>query len=143
MFFSGKRPTNLGVKNGKLLPCPDSPNCVSSQIDSDNLSNANNSYNHKIAPFIFGDNSESDMLRLKNILTYKSGISIITSNKNYIHAECKTPMMGFVDDLEFYCEPDNSICHVRSASRLGHSDFGKNRSRIEEIRSKFISSADQ
>ncbi|MFK8066941.1 MAG: DUF1499 domain-containing protein [Gammaproteobacteria bacterium] len=143
MIFSGKRPTNLGVKNHKLLPCPDSPNCACSQNVTDNSYDSGNSNNHKIAPFIFGDNPENDMLRLKNILIYKKGLAVITSNKNYIHAECKTPMMGFVDDLEFYCEPDQNICHVRSASRLGHSDFGKNRSRIEEIRLKFISTTDQ
>jgi uncharacterized protein (DUF1499 family) len=65
------------------------------------------------------------------------GVTIITSEDGYIYAECKTPLMGFVDDLEFYFDPDNKVFHVRSASRLGYRDFDVNRNRVEEIRSLF------
>ena len=45
--------------------------------------------------------------------------------------------MGYVDDVEFYLNADKGIIEVRSASRLGQSDLGVNRDRIETIRSKF------
>jgi uncharacterized protein (DUF1499 family) len=44
--------------------------------------------------------------------------------------------MGFVDDVEFLIEPNTQVIHVRSASRLGQSDLGVNRQRIEMIRAK-------
>ena len=53
----------------------------------------------------------------------------------YLYAEFATPLMGFVDDVEFYC--DGKVIQVRSASRLGYSDLGVNRKRIEEIRAAF------
>ncbi len=128
MIFSGTRPENLGVKGGQLASCPKSPNCVSSQNDSEK---------HGIEPFTFNGNPIQEMICLKDILNNMKGVTIIDSKDDYIYAECKTPLMGFVDDLEFYWDSENSVCHVKSASRLGHSDFNKNRSRVEEIRTLF------
>ena len=128
MIFSGKRPNNLGVKNGKLALCPDKPNCVSSQNDTEK---------HEIDPFMFNGDPVQEMTQLKSILNNMKGVTIITSEEDYLYAECKTLLMGFVDDLEFYWDPENNVCHVRSASRLGYRDFGKNRSRVEEIRVLF------
>ena len=128
MIFSGRRPNNLGVKNGQLAACPNKPNCISSQ---------NNSEKHGIEPFKFDGDPSQELTRIQNILENMKGITIITSNNDYIYAECKTPLMGFVDDLEFYLDSESSVFHVRSASRLGYRDFGKNRSRVEEIREIF------
>jgi uncharacterized protein (DUF1499 family) len=47
-----------------------------------------------------------------------------------------TRLMRFVDDAEFYLDEKAGVIHVRSASRLGSSDFGVNRARIESIRAK-------
>lgn len=128
MIFSGKRPNNLGVKDGQLAPCPNRPNCVSSQSVSER---------HAIEPVIFTSDPEKEMIRLKNFLSEMKGVTIITAEDNYIYAECKTPLMGFVDDLEFYWDSESKVCHVRSASRLGYRDFGVNRDRIEKIRVLF------
>ncbi len=128
MFFSGKRPDNIGVKDGQLASVPKSPNCVSSQ---------NYSEKYAIEPFQFNGAPAEEMLRLKDILSNMKGVTIISSEENYIYAECKTPLMGFVDDLEFYWDSKNNVCHLRSASRLGYRDFNKNRSRVEEIRTLF------
>ncbi len=128
LIFSGRRPKNLGIKNGQLAVCPNKPNCVSSQNDSEK---------HGIDPFEFDGDPSLELTRIQNILENMEGITVITSNNDYIYAECKTPLIGFVDDLEFYLDSESSVFHVRSASRLGYRDFGKNRSRVEEIREIF------
>ncbi|ACB49404.1 DUF1499-containing protein [Crocosphaera subtropica ATCC 51142] len=120
--FSGTRPNNLGVKNGQLTACPGTPNCVNSQ-SSDPQS--------KIAPLPMISITE-----LKKIIESMERTTIIEETNDYLYAEFKTPLMGFVDDVEFYLDSDQNVIHVRSASRLGKSDLGVNRKRVEEIRSK-------
>ncbi len=120
--FSGTRPNNLGVKNDKLTPCPGTPNCVNSQ-SSDSQS--------KIAPLPM-----ISMAELKKIVENMERTTIIEETNDYLYAEFKTPLMGFVDDVEFYFDSGQNVIHVRSASRLGKSDLGVNRKRVEEIRSK-------
>ena len=128
MIFAGKRPSNLGVKNGKLAPCPSSPNCVSSQ-STDAL--------HQIAPLTFTSTPEQALAKLKSIIQSLPRTQIITETEDYLYAEFKSALLGFVDDVEFYLDQNANIIHVRSASRLGQSDLGVNRQRIETIRAKF------
>jgi len=59
---------------------------------------------------------------------------IIRFTDDYIHAECTSAVFGFVDDLELHLKPAEKIIAVRSASRLGHSDLGVNRKRVEGLR---------
>ncbi|MBW4465600.1 MAG: DUF1499 domain-containing protein [Pegethrix bostrychoides GSE-TBD4-15B] len=131
--FSGKRPENLGVKNSKLAVCPNTPNCVSSQMpDSD--------AEHKINPLAYNSAPAEALAKLKSIITSMERSEIISETGDYIYAEFASALMGYVDDVEFYVDPSqpNQI-QVRSASRLGQSDLGVNRKRIEEIRSKLSS----
>jgi uncharacterized protein (DUF1499 family) len=130
MVFAGKRPNNLGVSNGKLTPCPNSPNCVSSQ-STDAL--------HAIAPLTYNSNPEQAIANLKKVIDSLPRTKIITESKDYLYAEFKSALMGFVDDVEFYLDLNSKVIHVRSASRLGQSDLGVNRKRIETIRAKFNS----
>ncbi|MBD6617075.1 DUF1499 domain-containing protein [Komarekiella sp. 'clone 1'] len=124
MVFAGKRPNNLGVSNGKLAPCPNSPNCVSSQSSD---------ATHQIAPLITS-NPEGAIATLKGIIQSLPRTKIITESQDYLYAEFKSALMGFVDDVEFYLDRKANVIHVRSASRLGQSDLGVNRQRIETIR---------
>ncbi len=62
---------------------------------------------------------------------------IVASTNIYIHAEFASAMFRFVDDVEFYFEDSRNIIHVRSASRVGYSDMGVNRKRIEQVRKLF------
>ncbi|MGH8454105.1 MAG: DUF1499 domain-containing protein [Nevskiales bacterium] len=126
MKLSGKRPTNLGVTNGKLAPCPSKPNCVSSQAPDKA---------HAIAPLAFKGDAAAAMQKLKKLLESMPRTQIVDSRADYLYAECSTAMMGFVDDVEFYC--DGKVIHARSASRLGYSDWSVNRKRIEAIRAAF------
>lgn len=128
MMFEGKRPVDLGVKDGKLKACPNTPNCVSSQTSSPQ--------SRVPAIFIKGE-VKAEMQRLADVIASFQGHTIISKTENYIYAECKTRLFGFVDDLEYYWCEKTKACHVRSASRFGYTDFGKNRARAEAIRLRF------
>ncbi len=126
--FSGTRPTNLGVTAGNLLDCPNSPNCVSSQsTDAE----------HKISPLTYTGDPAQALESLKAVISSMPRTKIITAEGNYLYAEFTSALMGYVDDVEFYLNTDKSIIEVRSASRLGESDLGVNRDRVESIRAKF------
>ena len=120
--FSGTRPTNLGVKDGKLAACPGTPNCVCSQSEDPKFTI------DPLPPISIGD--------LKTIVANMERTTIIEETDNYLYAEFKSKLMGYVDDVEFYLDSDANVIQVRSASRLGKSDLGVNRKRIEEIRSQ-------
>jgi uncharacterized protein (DUF1499 family) len=120
--FTGTRPSNLGVEDGKLAACPGSPNCVNSQSDDPQA---------KISPL-----PGVTVAELKKVVTSMVGATVIEEKDNYLYAEFKSKLMGYVDDVEFYLDLSTNSVQVRSASRLGKSDLGVNRKRIEEIRSK-------
>lgn len=122
--FSGERPSNLGVKDGKLAACPGTPNCVNSQSDDSQS---------KIEPLPAKSISE-----IKKVVEGMEGTTIIEETDNYLYAEFKSKLMGYVDDVEFYLDSNANAVQVRSASRLGKSDLGVNRKRVEEIRSKLL-----
>lgn len=120
--FSGEKPSNLGVKDGKLTACPGTPNCVNSQSDDPQS---------KIEPL-----PAVSITKIKETVEAMERTTIIEETDNYLYAEFKSKLMGYVDDVEFYLDSDANVTHVRSASRLGKSDLGVNRKRVEEIRSK-------
>ncbi|WP_449420667.1 DUF1499 domain-containing protein [Phormidium nigroviride] len=126
-MFAGKRPTNLGVQSGQLAPCPNSPNCVSS-FSQDN--------EHKIAPLAYTSTSAEAIANLKKTILSLPKTKIITETNNYLYAEFTSALMGFVDDVEFLLDEESKVIQVRSASRLGQSDLGVNRKRIETLRAK-------
>ncbi|NJK28822.1 MAG: DUF1499 domain-containing protein [Acaryochloris sp. RU_4_1] len=125
--FPGQQPNSLGVKNNKLTPCPNTPNCVCSQ-DPDP--------GHQVEPLAFEGSSQKAFAKLKSILDELGNAQIITATRNYIYAEFTSNLMGFVDDVEFYLDSKAKVIQVRSASRLGRSDLGANRSRINSIRKR-------
>lgn len=123
---AGERPQNLGTKDGLLPACPASPNCVSSQADDGK---------HHIAPLAFSGAPDAAFARLKQVLGRRADTTIIEEKPGYLRVELRTTL--FVDDGEFLLDRPRSVIQVRSASRLGYSDLGKNRSRMEEIRSQY------
>jgi len=126
---AGERPANLGSKDGRLVACPSSPNCVSSQADDER---------HRIAPLAFSGDPDAAFARLKQVLDRRGDTTIIEENTGYLRVELRTTF--FVDDGEFLLDRERQVIQVRSASRLGYSDLGKNRSRLEEIREQFTMS---
>ena len=130
MIFSGTKPDNLGVNDGKLAACPNSPNCVSSQSPSSDET-------HFIQPLKYTSTPEKALTDLKAAIASEARTKIINESSDYLYAEFKSALMGFVDDVEFYLDSSTNTIHVRSASRLGQSDLGVNRKRVETIRTKF------
>lgn len=128
IFLSGcsGSPVAEGVNNGRLGGCPSKDNCVSSFTTR----NA-----QKIAPLTFSGSSSAAMEKLKAVLAQRGDAIIKEETTSYLRVEFTTSIMRFVDDGEFLFE-DNEI-QLRSAARLGYSDFGKNRDRLEEIRAAF------
>lgn len=117
------------VNGGRLLICPDSPNCVSSQSDDPR---------HAIAPLRYEGTAErAKGLLIKTVLGMKRS-RIVISEGVFLHAEFTSAFFRFVDDVEFLLDDGRKWIHVRSASRVGYYDFGVNRRRIEDIRSRFL-----
>jgi uncharacterized protein (DUF1499 family) len=124
----GTRPVNLGIRDGRLAPCPSSPNCVSSQApDSE----------HHIDPLSYTGSSAAAMKELREIVRSLPRTAIISETGSYLHAEFTSALFRFVDDVEFLADDDTKVIHIRSASRLGQSDLGVNRKRIEHIRKRW------
>lgn len=123
MFFGSHR--LVGLVDGRLRPCPSSPNCVCSQ-DED--------AGHHIDPLRFADSPRAAWDRLHDLVHKLPRTRVVSRDDNYLHVEFTTPLMRFVDDVEFLLDESASQIHVRSSSRIGHSDLGANRKRIEAIR---------
>lgn len=125
--FSGTRPSTLGLINGHLGGCPPSPNCVSSQSEDF----------HQIAPLHYNTDRTTAVAKLLDVIKSQPNSEVIKAEDGYIYSEFTSKFMGYVDDVEFYAPPEGNEIEVRSASRLGESDLGVNRQRIETIRSLF------
>lgn len=122
---SGSPPDNLGVRDGRLAPCPDSPNCVSSQAsDSD----------HQIDPLPLKGNQSQTQALLVQMLGNEPRVRLVQQDAHYLRAEFSSQVVRFVDDVEFLI--GEQAVDVRSASRLGYADFGVNRQRIEHLRQR-------
>ena len=126
---SGAGPPNLGVVNGKLCACPDSPNCISSQTTDKK---------RYTEPLHYQDILAEARGRLVSVIDSMARMRIVTIKEDYIHAEYTSRLFRFVDDVEFYFDHDSRTIHLRSASRTGYSDLGANRKRVEIIRKKFV-----
>ena len=123
--FSGRRPANLGVKDGKFTaPASWKPNWVSSQVDSPDP--------HFIAPIKVSGDAKSVIARVAKLIESLSRARIIQQDGSYLYAEFSTALMGYVDDVEIFA--DGQKLQVRSSSRLGVRDFDVNRKRVEAIR---------
>ena len=111
-----------------LEPCPDSPNCVSSLAQD---------ATHQVKPFVFTGDPAVAWAHLKTALLKEKRVSVTAEQGGYLHAEVRSLIFRFVDDVEFLLDVDKKVIQVRSASRTGHSDFGVNRRRIESIRNHY------
>jgi uncharacterized protein (DUF1499 family) len=128
-MFAGKRPQNLGYGTGRLAPCKSSPNCVSSYADPKDEE-------HYIAPIALKGNASGDpMAAVRKAVESMPRTTVVQVEPDYLYAEFRSKLMGFVDDVEFLADRAKGVVHVRSASRLGRKDFGVNRERIEQLRS--------
>ncbi len=118
----------IGIVDGKLHPCPKSPNCVSTQTIDDK---------QKMEPINYSGSLDDAKAKIISIINSLKRSKIITNEENYIHIEFRTATFRFVDDVEFLFDDKEKIIHFRSRARMGYSDMGVNRKRMEEITKLF------
>lgn len=126
---SRKQP-ELGIQNGQLRPCPATPNCVCSDHQVENA---------YVEPLPYTTTAEQAWDRIKLVIS-ETGGTVVTEEADYLRVVYQTPLLRYVDDVEFRQDKTKQQIHVRSASRVGSSDLGANRKRIEKIRRAFDSS---
>lgn len=125
--YTGTR-TPPGARDAVLPPCPASPNCVSSQSPDKT---------RHIAPLRYEGPMADARHRLLAVISELPRSRVVTCMDHYIHCEFTSALFRFVDDTEFLFDEEENTIHVRSASRVGFSDLGVNRRRIEKIRKMF------
>ena len=140
-LFMGRRsiannspmPKYLGVTDGRLATCPDSPNCVSTQADPTDEE-------HHITPISLPISTDGEATAAREALVAAiqamPGATIVANEPNYIHAEFRSRLWGFVDDMEFYFDRAEGVIHNRTGARLGYSDIGANRKLYEAVRTE-------
>ncbi|HHP7229676.1 MAG TPA: DUF1499 domain-containing protein [Xenococcaceae cyanobacterium] len=140
-IFAGTAPDNLGVKEGHLAACPTSPNCVVSHrllrrktTETARTVGQNGDESHSIEPIPYQSDRETAKATLLKVLSVVPRTEIVEQTDDYIRAESMSRIMGFIDDVEFYFPAETPVIQLRSASRLGESDLGVNRRRLEQIR---------
>jgi len=131
-LLQGNAPADLGVQQGKLKGLSATDNSVSSQADL-YPDHPQRKYSN-IAPLALRGDGPATIAKLKGIVEGTDGAKLINSAPDYFYAQYTTPLMKYVDDVEFWFDPVANAIQVRSASRLGKSDLGLNRKRIEAVR---------
>ncbi len=122
MFFllglKSQKGSAPGLKNGRLAPCSSKPNCVSSEEGTQP--------EKKVKPL-------GASLEQAKAAVIASGGTITSESDNYISATFMSKIYKFVDDVELRDSGDGNV-QIRSGSRVGYSDRGVNRRRVEAIR---------
>jgi uncharacterized protein (DUF1499 family) len=131
-WLQGTAPADLGVREGRLKPPSVTENSVTSQAalypDHPQRRYAD------IAPLSIKGDGPTTLARIKGIVENMDGAKVLRSDPDYLYAQFTTRWMRFVDDVEFWFDPGSNVIQVRSASRVGRSDLGVNRRRIEAVR---------
>ena len=118
----------LGVSNGKLSPLTGKPNAVSTQTDKEAL---------KMTSLPFHGNLAESKFQIMRILQSLDRVKVVKEDPTYIHAIFSSKVFRFKDDVEFYFDESSQQIHFRSASRVGYSDWGVNRKRMEDISARY------
>ena len=126
----GQRPP-LGAHDGHLEECPDSPNCACSQSTDPR---------HRVDPLAFRGAVAGAQRRLRALLDADPEMRFIEERDGYLRYEAVTRVWRFVDDVELLFDPTGPAIQMRSASRIGRSDLGTNRRRLEQIRAAWTAS---
>ena len=131
-LLAGQAPQDLGVRDGKLKPPSKTENSVSSQAAL-YPEHPQRRY-AEIAPLALRGDGPATLAKLKAVVEAMPGAKVVKSEPDYLYAQFTTKLMKYVDDVEFWFDPTAQVIQVRSASRLGKSDLGANRKRVEAVR---------
>lgn len=124
----GSRPVDLGVRDGALTPCPPKPNCVHSDAQDPD---------HRVPALSLRESPAQALLKIKKIVLAMPRTSLVEEREDYLAFTFESRIFRFVDDVEFYAPAQAKAVSIRSASRLGYSDLGVNRQRIEAISQEY------
>jgi uncharacterized protein (DUF1499 family) len=126
LSLMSRRAPEHGLVERRLRDCPDSPNCVSSEHPGSRA---------YVPPLEVAD-PEQDFERARRAVSAIGG-KVRSQTETYLWATFQTPVFRFIDDLELRLAPEEGRIHLRSASRVGRSDLGKNRERIARLRARY------
>ncbi|HKK14306.1 MAG TPA: DUF1499 domain-containing protein [Gammaproteobacteria bacterium] len=121
-----RRPPALGLTDGRLTPCPGTPNCVTSEAGAIDA----------VGPLDFQGPADAAWDRARAAITALGG-RIVADQGDYLRAVFTSPVLRFADDLELRLDRQGRVIHVRSAARVGHWDLGVNRRRVRALKSRF------
>ena len=116
------------MRDGRLRPCPATPNCVSTQATD---------APHRMPPIPFTGPPAEAMARLVRVVEGMPRARIVARERDYLRAEYRSLVFRFVDDVEFVVDSAAGVIHFRSASRVGRGDLGVNRRRMQEVTRRF------
>ncbi len=125
--IASRKQPELGLINGQLRPCPVTPNCVCSELQMEGA---------YIEPLSYTTVAADAWVEIKRVI-FETGGVVITEEADYLRVVYQTPLLRYIDDVELRQDKNKQVIHVRSASRVGQSDFGANRKRVEKIRAAF------
>lgn len=130
------RPGNLGVKGGRLSACPaNTMNCVSSQQDT--------RASRALPPLTYTGTQAEAKAKLLATLAADGALVVDAAQPDYVYAEYRTPLMRFIDDVEFYIDDQAKVVHYRSASRIGMGDAGTNKARMTRFAQQWAGGASE
>ena len=133
LSYFAPKPEGLGVVDGQLAECPDKPNCVSTQTSSSE---------NRMQPISFTGTPEEKIKQIKSTVSENCVREKLVEEQSptYLRYEFRSLVFRFVDDVEFYIDDAEKLIHFRSAARVGHSDLGVNRARMEKLTAALQSS---
>ncbi len=127
MSRSGDAP---GIVNGRLSPCPDRPSCVCSEYPED--------AKHYVPPIVVPEAADFNTMSIVEATVLgMDGVTLEKRTGAYLAVTFASDVFGFRDDLEVRMDPEGARIHIRSASRVGYTDFGANRKRVETIQQRY------
>lgn len=127
LSISSRKQPELGLLDGQLRACPATPNCVCSEWPVEGVF---------VEPLSYSIAHDDAWRSIQEAIVATDG-KLVTEQAGYLHARFVTPIMRYVDDVELRIDEDKHLIHIRSASRVGHSDLGANRRRVSRIRTVF------
>jgi uncharacterized protein (DUF1499 family) len=116
--------SSLAAPGASLRPCPGTPNCVSTEA-TDTL--------HSMPPVAFAESPALAQRRARAALDAEPRTRVVLERPGYLRAEARSRLLRFVDDVEIVIDSAAGVFRFRSASRLGRSDLGVNRARMQRV----------
>lgn len=126
LAYQSQTAPDLGLREGRLAPCTNKDNCVNSMTGD----------SPGIEPIHFKGEPDEAWLQMKQVVQANGG-SIEQEKENYLWATFRSPLFSFVDDVEILMDVKSQWFNIRSASRVGQSDFSANRKRVETLQKAF------